>query len=56
MHLAMAQWLGIESPTMAMLRGTLDEPLLNGLEEDAILAIQRFAQAAGIDLLDHFTN
>lgn len=53
MHIALSHWLGIESPTMKLLRLGDDDTLhsINRLEEDAILALQRFACAAGVDLL-----
>lgn len=53
MHIALCHWLGIHSPTMTLLRHGDDESLhqLNCLEEAAVLAVQRFARAAGIDLI-----
>ena len=51
MHVALCHWLGIDSPTMEIVRTGGDASLLNGLEEAAVLAVQHFARAAGIDLL-----
>lgn len=52
-HLALCDWLGLgESPTFVrILAGETAPCKLNGLEEDAVLAVQRFARAAGIDLI-----
>lgn len=53
MHIALCHWLGIDSPTMTLLRNGDDENLhqLNGLEEAAVLAIQHFARVAGVDIV-----
>jgi hypothetical protein len=53
MHLALCHWLGIESPTMLLLREGDDDRLyhLNKLEEVAVLSIQHLARAAGVDLV-----
>ena len=53
MHIALCHWLGIDSPTMTLLRRGDDDRLheLNRLEETAVLAVQHFARIAGIDLV-----
>jgi hypothetical protein len=55
LHAALCAWLGLpESPVLrhsAEGRGASD---LTNLEEDAVLAVQRFARAAGIDLSRRF--
>jgi hypothetical protein len=53
MHIALCHWLGIESPTMRLLRSDGDDrsKSLNRLEEAAVLAVQQFARAAGVDLV-----
>lgn len=54
MHLALADWLGLpDSPTLlAVRRGRLgDDLVLRALEETAVLAVQQFARAAGVDLV-----
>ena len=53
MHVALCHWLGIDSPTMRLLRYGDDARLhrLNGLEEAAVLAVQKFARAIGVDLI-----
>jgi hypothetical protein len=53
MHIALCHWLGIDSPTMTLLRHGDDANLhlLNGLEEAAVLAVQHFARVAGVDLV-----
>jgi hypothetical protein len=54
MHLALADWLDLpESPTMRAVRhNRLDDDLaLRALEEAAVLAVQQFARAAGVDVV-----
>lgn len=53
MHIALCHWLGIDSPTMSLLRNGDDDGLraLNALEEAAVLAVQEFSRAAGINLI-----
>ena len=53
MHVALCHWLGIESPTMLLLREGDDDRLhyVNKLEEVAVLSIQHLARAAGVDLV-----
>lgn len=52
-HIALCHWLGIDRPTMTLLREGDDDRLhyLNRLEECAVLSIQHLARAAGVDLL-----
>lgn len=52
-HIALCHWLGIESPTMVLLRHGDDDRLhyVNKLEECAVLAIQHLARATGVDLI-----
>jgi|SRR4051812_39079703 hypothetical protein len=53
MHLALNDWLGLpDSPTMHAVRhDRLDENHdLRRLEEAAVLAVQQYARAAGVDL------
>jgi hypothetical protein len=52
MHIALTHWLGIESVTMRVLRGEADVQALSDLEEAAVLAVQRFARAAGVNLIE----
>lgn len=56
MHVALENLLGYSSPTMQAVRlGDLDQQLpLRELEEAAVLAIQRYTRAAGIDLVKRF--
>jgi hypothetical protein len=57
MHIALCHWLGLpDSPTMALIRGKGDDRamMLNRLEEAAVLAVQHFARAAGVDLMKIF--
>lgn len=53
MHNLLAAWLGLpESPTMRQVAGGGLAPTpLSSLEEGAVLAIQRFTRALGVDLL-----
>jgi len=58
-HIALCDWLGIDSPTMILLHAPEpDDRLrrLNQLEEAAVLAIQHFARAAGIDLVNQMAK
>jgi hypothetical protein len=50
-HIALCDWLGLSSPTMELVRHGTGEVHLNHLEESAVLAVQHFARAAGIDLV-----
>jgi hypothetical protein len=50
-HIALCHWLGVASPTMQLVRHGTGQPHLNHLEETAVLAVQHFARAAGIDLV-----
>lgn len=54
LHIALTHWLGTESATMRALRGEADMQALSDLEEAAVLAVQRFARAAGVDLIERF--
>lgn len=57
MHLALAYWLRTDSPTMGHVGQGVDAgEYVRGLEEDAVLAIQRYARARGIDLLNLFRH
>jgi hypothetical protein len=51
-HVALADWLGFDSPTMLAVRDEQPDQAcaLRVLEEAAVLAIQQYAKAAGIDL------
>lgn len=52
LHSALAAWLGLsESPTLGRVARGQGDSDLTGMEEDAVLALQRFANAAGVDLL-----
>lgn len=56
-HVAMCHWLGIDSPALNQTcRGTASNGELQSAEEAAVLAIQRFARLAGIDLANRFHN
>jgi hypothetical protein len=58
LHIALCHWLGIDSPTMALLRGADGAGLqdLNPIEEAAVLAVQRLARAAGVDLVERMAD
>lgn len=52
LHSAVAAWLGLwESPTLGRVARGEGDTALTGLEEDVVLAIQRFCNAAGVDLM-----
>lgn len=52
-HHALSDWLGIRSPTLERVsQGQTDPTWINQCEEEAVLAVQRFANAAGISLWD----
>jgi hypothetical protein len=56
-HSALCHWLGLpESPTLRVVAGDEGPTDLSNLEEDAVLALQRFANAAGVRLLDVFAR
>jgi hypothetical protein len=58
-HIALAHWLGLaDSPTMKAVRYDRleDDHSLRQLEEIAVLAVQQYARAAGLDLLRLFTS
>lgn len=56
-HSALAALLGLpESPTLGRVARGEGDSTLTGLEENAVLAIQAFANAAGIDLLAAFSR
>lgn len=57
LHMAFALWLGMaESPTMRFVADGVDrdDEMLRGYEENAILAIQKYTHAMGIDLVELF--
>lgn len=56
MHIAIGQWLGVESPTMNAIRGKRmgENFILRSLEESAVLALQQYARAAGVNLIRLF--
>jgi hypothetical protein len=59
MHVALADWLGVsDSPTMKAVRTNrlTDDLPFRTLEEAAVLAVQRYARAAGIDLVKRFAR
>jgi hypothetical protein len=54
-HVALAHLLGLpESLVMSSVAHGYGDNYLTGLEEDLILALQKFATAAGIDLFEVF--
>lgn len=57
-HIALAHWLGLDSPTMKAVRYDRlgDDHDLRQLEEAAVLAIQHYARAAGRDLISLFSK
>lgn len=56
-HSALAAWLGLpESPTLGRVARGQGDSVLTGLEEDAVLALQRFANAAGVNLLGRLSR
>lgn len=57
MHVALAAFLGLsDSPTMLAVRtDALDQTVMvRQLEEAAVLAVQQYARAAGVDLITRF--
>lgn len=56
MHVALAHWLGVTSPTMDALTGNDPGIPIRQLEEAAVLAIQKYARALGISLVSRFSN
>jgi hypothetical protein len=54
-HGALGAWLGVPSPVMLELRGSkVADPVVASREEAAVLAIQAYARAIGVDLTDRF--
>lgn len=54
-HTAICAWLGLaESPTLRQVAHGRPDTFISGVEEDVVLALQRFARAAGVDLLQRF--
>lgn len=55
LHVALCHWLGVPSPVMDALRKGPDVMAgaeIRLLEESAVLAVQKFARAMGVDLID----
>lgn len=54
LHVALCHFLGLPaSPTLSTVAGIpVGDAVLHGLEEDAVCAVTKFANAAGIDLGD----
>lgn len=55
LHIALSHWLGVESPTIELLRkgnASVGELYSSRLEEAAVLAIQHFARSLGVDLVN----
>jgi hypothetical protein len=57
-HVALGAWLGVDSPTMRAVRqGHLDDDVaLRRLEEAAVLAVQQYARAAGVNLIERWRD
>lgn len=55
-HTALCHWLGLkESPTMRSVASFNSQSTsITGSEEDAVMAIQRFANLMGVDLVELF--
>jgi len=59
LHLALCHWLGIPSPVMEAMRNAPAEmpgAEIRALEETAVLAVQRFARAMAVDLMDQMAK
>jgi hypothetical protein len=57
LHSWLAAHLGLpESPTLGRVARGEGDTALTGLDEDAVMAIQRFANAAGVNLLEHLSS
>jgi len=57
LHVALGLWLGVPSPVMMALRGI--EPVsdeIAGYEEDAVLALQAYLRAVGVDLVERLSK
>lgn len=54
MHVALCDWLGMSSPVMENLRrgGGMAGAEIRQMEEAAVLAVQRFARAMDVDLVE----
>lgn len=53
MHAALAAWLGLPvSPTLAAVARGEGPSEVQGIEEDAVLCVQRLCVALGVDVLD----
>jgi hypothetical protein len=56
-HVALAHILGLaESPTMRMVASGNGHQRLANIEEAAVLALQRFANVVGVNLIDRFRD
>ena len=57
-HVALAEFLGLpESPVMRSVASHNSEStLLTGAEEEAVLAVQRYANLAGVDSISLFAK
>lgn len=52
-HVSLAKWLGATSHALRMAAGaplSREEAELAGLEEDAVLSVQRYARRAGVEV------
>ena len=60
LHVALCHWLGISSPVMEALRlsksGEMAGAEIRTLEEAAVLAVQKFAKAMDIDLVEQMSQ
>lgn len=50
LHVALCEWLGIESASLAVAAGASADSTLAGYEEDAVLAVQRLMRHAGVNV------
>lgn len=50
-HVLLGYWAGLPSAVMAQLRGGDAEPLAVCLEEDVVIALQKYLRARGVDVV-----
>jgi hypothetical protein len=55
-HVAVETWLGAESAVMRGLRGLESDARVTTLEEELVLALQRYMRAVGVDLAERLTH
>jgi hypothetical protein len=55
-HAAIEAWLGVDSAVMLRLRGLPSNAALETLEEQMVLAMQRYMRAAGVNLMERLKD